>query len=57
MTKKEGMCNVYQNFGNLHIPSFGGAWGGPLRYLLYIIHPVKQSVPADTTKALTVWIA
>ncbi len=57
MKKKEGMCNVYQNFGNLHIPSFGGAWGGPLRHLLYIIHPVKQSVPTDTTEALTVWIA
>ena len=55
MTKKEGMCNVYQNFGNLHIPSFGGAWGGCWG-LLNIIHPVKQSVPTDTTKALAVWI-
>ena len=30
---------------------------GRLLGLLNIIHPVKQSVPTDTTEALTVWIA
>ena len=56
MTKKEGMCNVDQTLVTCTSTPFEGLGGGPLGNLLYIVHPVKQSVPADSTKALTVWI-
>jgi|GEM_PF-1951497 len=56
MTKKEGMCNVYQTQVTCTSTPFEGLWGGPLGDLLYIINPVKQSVPTDSSKALAVWI-
>ena len=43
------------NFTNLTSPPLEGL-GEVLRHLLYIIHPVKQSVPTDSSKALAVWI-